>query len=70
VDHKIAIARGGSFALDNLVLVSKKLNMAKGVMSDDEFMELLCLTSKWEDSGASLLRRLSVSGGIFSSNKK
>lgn len=70
VDHKIAIARGGSFDLDNLVLVSKKLNMAKGVMSDDEFMELLCLTAKWEDSGASLLRRLSVSGGIFSKNHK
>lgn len=69
VDHKVAIARGGSFGLDNLVLVSKKLNMAKGVMSDEEFMELLCLTARWEDGGASILKRLASSGGTFRRKK-
>ena len=69
VDHKVAIARGGSFGLDNLVLVSKKLNMAKGIMSDDEFMELLCLVSRWEDGGASILKRLASSGGTFRRKK-
>ena len=70
VDHKVALARGGGYGLDNLVLVSKKLNMAKGVMSDAEFMELLCLTARWEDGGASILKRLAGSGRTFSKGKK
>ncbi len=69
VDHKVAIARGGSLGLDNLVLVTKKLNLAKGIMSDTEFLSLLALVSTWEDGGTSILKRLMSSGSTFSKRR-
>lgn len=70
LDHKIPIARGGSYDLNNIVVTSKIVNGAKGDMTDLEFKQLLKLISKWEDGGKSVLIRLRASGGMFKKGKK
>lgn len=66
LDHKVPISRGGTYDLSNLVITSKKINGAKGGMTDKEFRQLLKLISKWEDKGQAILSRLKAAGHIFS----
>lgn len=65
VDHKVPLARGGTFAITNLCITQPHINSAKGTLSDKEFKQLLKLIEKWEDKGALLLKRLQVSNTIF-----
>lgn len=65
LDHKVPIARGGTYSLDNVVITSKAINGAKGQMTEEEFRQLLKLISYWEDGGKNLLMRLKASGHIF-----
>lgn len=58
IDHKIPLHRGGINSLANLCVTSKKMNTAKGSMTDYEFEELLSFIALWEDKGEYLLRRL------------
>lgn len=69
VDHKIPVARGGSFMLDNLCITSMFINGAKGVMTEEEFKQLLKIISTWEDKGKSLLVRLRSSNTMFGGKK-
>jgi len=64
-DHKIPTGRSGTFSLDNIGVTSKQLNGVKGMMTHDEFLELLKLVSSWEDNGANLFKRLSMSNNMF-----
>lgn len=65
VDHKVPIARGGSFSLDNLCITNISINGAKGVMTSEEFSALLKVVLKWEDKGEALLRRLMLSNVTY-----
>lgn len=58
IDHKQPLNRGGTNHLNNLCLASHNMNTAKGNMTECEFKALLKLISTWEDSGATILRRL------------
>lgn len=70
VDHKIPICRGGSFDLDNLGCTSRYYNNIKGSLTEKEFRDLLKITSKWEDKGQALFKRLMASNHIFSRGRK
>jgi 5-methylcytosine-specific restriction endonuclease McrA len=41
LDHATPISRGGSHQLDNLIVCSRSGNLAKGIMTREEFNELL-----------------------------
>lgn len=58
VDHKIPVYRGGSNAVENIVLSTERMNGAKGDMTDEEFIGLLDFVSSWEDKGKGLIARL------------
>ena len=58
VDHKKPLGRGGNNSLDNLCLTTPKANTEKGTMNEEEYRQLLELTSTWEDKGKQLFRRL------------
>jgi hypothetical protein len=64
-DHKIPTGRSGAFSLDNIGITSKQLNGVKGMMTHGEFLGLLALVSSWEDGGANLFKRLSMSNNLF-----
>lgn len=65
VDHKVPIARGGSFGIENLCITNVSINGAKGVMTSDEFSALLSIVLKWEDKGEAILRRLMLSNVTY-----
>ena len=65
VDHKQPLNRGGTNTLDNLCICTKQINTTKGTMTEKEFKSLLKFLEKWEDGGASLLRRLRMAGKAF-----
>lgn len=58
IDHKQPLHRGGTNCLSNLCICSKKMNTAKGSMTEQEFKSLLAFLSTWEDRGELVLRRL------------
>ncbi len=58
VDHKRALARGGSYALDNLAISTKEMNALKGNLHEEEFVGLLDLMASWEDNGKALISTL------------
>ena len=70
LDHKIPISRHGSFDISNVAITSKWYNMAKGDMTDVEFVELLSAISSWEDKGKSVISRLVRSNKIYNRIKK
>lgn len=41
-DHIVPISRGGVHAIDNVQLVTARINQAKGTLSQDEFVEMCC----------------------------
>jgi 5-methylcytosine-specific restriction endonuclease McrA len=40
IDHKIAISRGGRHQLANLAVCCSRCNQAKGLLTDEEFVQL------------------------------
>jgi 5-methylcytosine-specific restriction endonuclease McrA len=59
VDHKTPLNRGGTNSTDNLCFASSSANKAKGILTAEEFRELLELIKGWNEIGReSLLRRL------------
>lgn len=58
IDHKVPLNRGGGNSLGNLCVTDAKMNSAKGAMTEQEFKELLRVTSSWEDKGEYILSRL------------
>lgn len=66
VDHKQAIARGGSPLLANCQLTCGPCNRAKGDLNDVEFRDLVAfLTSQSTDMKKSVLARLKAAGAMF-----
>lgn len=65
IDHKQPLNRGGDSSFDNLALCHKDINSAKGNFTEKEFKDLLKISSKWEDKGDMLLRRLRMAGKAF-----
>ena len=59
VEHKLPLNRGGSNKIENLCISAPLYNVSKGSMTDEEFYQLLDLIKDWEDSGKSILSRLS-----------
>lgn len=58
-DHDLPISRGGSFALDNVVICCAHCNEAKGPLTGDEFLALMAvLLSFPADSRCNVIRRL------------
>lgn len=68
LDHCQPVCRGGSFAMDNVVICCQACNTVKGVLSGTEYFDLLCLIRGWTDmarksviarlkAGAKLTRR-------------
>lgn len=70
VDHKNPISTGGSYLFSNLGITSKRLNSAKGNMSEKEFKGLLKLIFKWEDKGKQLLNRLIAANNVFRGRRR
>lgn len=60
VDHKVPLSRGGRSEFSNLCICSSSMNSAKGKMDYKEFIDLLKLIGKWEDSGKYILSRLKM----------
>jgi 5-methylcytosine-specific restriction endonuclease McrA len=47
LDHKDPVSRGGYHSIKNLAVCCRPCNEAKGVLSGEEFSELLSLTRSW-----------------------
>jgi hypothetical protein len=64
VDHKIPIARGGNWGLDNLQVLCKSSNFRKGQLLPDEFeaLEDFVNTKLTAESREDLWRRLTLGG--------
>ena len=63
VDHADPVSRGGGFALENLRVVCRRCNEAKGALDDLEFSDLLALLRTWPDAARKgTLRRLRAGG--------
>jgi hypothetical protein len=69
IDHKQPISRGGSFKLDNICITTKRMNSAKGDMTEKEFLSLLEVISTFEDKGNSVISRLVSSNNKFRKKK-
>ena len=65
LDHRIPIARGGNYSLDNLGVTDARINQAKGVRTETEFKDLLGLIANWDDKGKTLLADLVRGAGAF-----
>lgn len=50
-DHRIPIASGGAHAIDNVWLVDQEVNVAKGTMSCEAFIQLCRDVVAWQDRG-------------------
>lgn len=62
-DHRIPPVRSGRHALDNLLACCATDNEAKGVMTEEEYRELLALLRGWHPrAGADVLARLRHGG--------
>jgi hypothetical protein len=58
-----AVSRGGSFGADNLVFCCDRCNQAKGILSAEEFAQLLAIISSFHPRAkADLLARLRAGG--------
>ncbi len=65
-DHWNPLDRGGSPALSNIVLSTKRMNQAKGNMPGAKFVELLLLTDNWPTiDKKQLIQRLIASSRIY-----
>lgn len=64
-DHITPVSRGGSFGLDNIALVTPEVNQIKGELNEEEFKQLLALTSSWEDQGKYLKQMLKRASMVF-----
>lgn len=69
LDHRIPLARGGNYSLDNLGITSSRLNAAKGVRTENEFKQLLELIATFDDKGASVIADLYRGANVFSQYK-
>jgi 5-methylcytosine-specific restriction endonuclease McrA len=63
VDHRTPTSRGGNFEFDNLEVVCKGCNAAKGPLRAEEFTDLCQLLLSWPPPAArNLLARLKAGG--------
>jgi len=70
IDHRVPVARGGNWGIDNLRVVCKPCNWRKGIFFEDEYTALIefAETKLSPESRADLWRRL-VSGGKMTFGK-
>lgn len=65
LDHDIPICRGGSWHFANLAVCCSQCNGAKGILTGEEFNQLLSLLTHWpEEVQTNLLARLQAGGHI------
>jgi 5-methylcytosine-specific restriction endonuclease McrA len=66
IDHCIAVSRGGAFTKANLAVVHDSCNRSKGVLSADQFDDLLEMMNKWKDpiSKQDVLTRLKLGAAL------
>lgn len=64
-DHRMPIARGGEFTLDNLAFCTKSANYQKGILSDGEFMQLNEFLNTLSPIAAQDIRKRLTVGGKF-----
>ncbi len=66
LDHAIPLDRGGSPALDNVVICTKQMNQAKGNLPFPMFVEMLFMMDAWPNlDRKNLLTRLRASASIY-----
>jgi 5-methylcytosine-specific restriction endonuclease McrA len=52
VDHLQPLSKGGEHTIENLAVVHRDINAAKGTMAEEEFIELCERVSQWSLKGA------------------
>ena len=65
IDHRVPVCRCGDYSIDNLGITSARINQAKGMRSNDEFLALLQLIATWDDKGASIIKDLRAGASAF-----
>ena len=64
IDHKTPTSRGGKHCRANLVVCCRACQERKGLLSAEEFRQLLALIGSWAPrAGSDLLARLRAGGG-------
>jgi hypothetical protein len=66
VDHATPLSRGGSHKLDNLIVCSRSGNLAKGIMTQEEFNKLLdAMTNISPEASLDLIGRLKTGAAVI-----
>jgi 5-methylcytosine-specific restriction endonuclease McrA len=63
LDHRLPIGRGGRHVLGNLALCCSRCNSLKGLLTEDEFRELLTFLALLHPTARQDLERRLLSGG-------
>lgn len=69
IDHSVPVARGGSWELYNLTVITKKCNWRKGIFLPEEYQRLIEFTEKLTPISREDLWRRLVVGGKFTFGK-
>jgi 5-methylcytosine-specific restriction endonuclease McrA len=70
LDHRTPTGRGGKHNLDNLAVCCPRCNSLKGMLTEDEFRELLKLLALLHPAArADVERRLIAGGGRYAGNR-
>jgi 5-methylcytosine-specific restriction endonuclease McrA len=63
LDHRMPVARGGTFSKENVQIVCHKCNGAKGNLTASEYQQLLDVLTSWpKEAKTDVVRRLRAGG--------
>jgi 5-methylcytosine-specific restriction endonuclease McrA len=66
IDHRTPTARGGKHSPDNLGVAHRECNSAKGLLTSEEYLQLLGLLKTFHPTAAAdVLRRLRAGGRLY-----
>ncbi len=71
LDHRVPIARGGAFNLENLLPSCFVCNERKGCLTEEEYRQLLALLHRWHPkAGNDVLARLRAGGRRYAAPRR
>ena len=65
IDHKVPISRNGTSEWENLQIICKSCNTAKGSLTGEEFDAILKVMKEYPEAKKEILKRLKYSGNIY-----